>query len=1006
VGLLWGCEDDDPSTPLHEHTAVSAQVQPALVTLTAGATSTLHASALCGCGASIDESFSWTSSDPSIASVTASGLVTAKSFGSATIRAEAGTIGAEASVVVLPEGVVIGPAGGTVTSADGTLVLEVPAGALAQEVDIVVEKLDDAAFLGDPFFIPGTAFQVRPDALQLLQQARVRIRYDADHVPDGVDPDRLRLRQRTAAQWAATTGHQHRVQTREVEGTVGSFGTFGLLAIAGGHWVGPAGATLSSADGLLELEIPPGALDEWADVTLDPAEDASFAGDPAYVPGTSWAIGPDRLQLQERARLRIHYDPDLVPAVLDHDRLRIRERDRDQNRWNATHENQAHPAQNRVEARLERFGTFAIVGEPVGALVGPEGAVITIDDGALEIIVPAGALASVADIAATRVDDAVFAGDASFVPGTAWEMSPHGIQFQREVTLRIRYDPANLPAGTTPQHLRLRLHDAQGQQWRETQRNRLRLQEHAVEGDVWHFSTFALVRAPVGEGPVASVTVLPVGWQVDAGQQVQLSLDVRDIYGTLLSRTAVWNTSDAAVATVDVNGLVTGVTEGDVVISASVDGVTGSAAGKVMKGKDPVASVTLIPASLALGIGETGTFTAELRDATGTLLSGRAVSWNSGSPTVATVSQTGVVTGVGAGTTTITATSEGVSGSGDVSVAPPIALLQISDPGHEPLEIGLTKQLDATAWDAVGNVVPVVFTWTSSDESLATVDATGLVTGVGRGVVTITAAAMGLSDAVDIRVVGEGGAYGNNLSWPVVFADGIGITGQPVATDPGIRPTTAENVAVTGLPFFWDQNVPTYGIYFEQQTFNTWVAEWIDGSQGPPVEAQITWGDNLTHMTWSASRPIRVEQVLSATAVGTLAGYNMTYLYGQGPGEMQGTDGTTGDFIPTVYTVGPTLTIERISGPGGSVLATVASQPVGSEVNVVGKIIYGYNLWLFDWTPPTGVTPDGWYRITFEVAPGGHVALTTVGNVGDDLTYVPEIDPANNRSWIEIFVKP
>ena len=67
-------------------------------------------------------------------------------------------------------------------------------------------------------------------------------------------------------------------------------------------------------------------------------------------------------------------------------------------------------------------------------------------------------------------------------------------------------------------------------------------------------------------------------------------------------------------------------------------------------------------------------------------------------------------------------------------------------------------------------------TWSSSDESLATVDQTGLVTGTGRGVVTISVSAAGLTDSVDIRIVGEGGAFGNNLSWPVVFASPL--TGQ------------------------------------------------------------------------------------------------------------------------------------------------------------------------------------------------------------------------------------
>ena len=41
--------------------------------------------------------------------------------------------------------------------------------------------------------------------------------------------------------------------------------------------------------------------------------------------------------------------------------------DRTQQQWNDTHQNQVHQAQHRVEARIERFGLFSVVGDPVGS---------------------------------------------------------------------------------------------------------------------------------------------------------------------------------------------------------------------------------------------------------------------------------------------------------------------------------------------------------------------------------------------------------------------------------------------------------------------------------------------------------------------------------------------------------------------------------------------------------------------------------------------------------------
>ena len=82
----------------------------------------------------------------------------------------------------------------------------------------------------------------------------------------------------------------------------------------------------------------------------------------------------------------------------------------------------------------------------------------------------------------------------------------------------------------------------------------------------------------------------------------------------------------------------------------------------------PVASVVLSPATVSMVAGSTAQLTATPKDSAGTALSGRPVSWASGNGGVATVSGAGVVTGVAAGAATITATSEGKSGTATVTV--------------------------------------------------------------------------------------------------------------------------------------------------------------------------------------------------------------------------------------------------------------------------------------------------------------------------------------------------
>src|SRR5207247_2512576 len=82
----------------------------------------------------------------------------------------------------------------------------------------------------------------------------------------------------------------------------------------------------------------------------------------------------------------------------------------------------------------------------------------------------------------------------------------------------------------------------------------------------------------------------------------------------------------------------------------------------------PVASVTVSPATATVQVGQTMQLAAAPKDANGNSLSGRTITWASGSTAVATVSASGFVTGVAAGSVTITATSEGQSGTATITV--------------------------------------------------------------------------------------------------------------------------------------------------------------------------------------------------------------------------------------------------------------------------------------------------------------------------------------------------
>ncbi len=169
--------------------------------------------------------------------------------------------------------------------------------------------------------------------------------------------------------------------------------------------------------------------------------------------------------------------------------------------------------------------------------------------------------------------------------------------------------------------------------------------------------------------PVAAVTVTPSSGTVAIGRTVQLTATPRDASGNPLTGRAIsWSSSDNTIATVNSSGLVTGVVAGAVTITATSEGQSGTAS--ITVSGVPVASVTVSPASASVPVGQTVQLSATLRDANGTILTGRSVAWASNNTAVATVTGTGLVSAKVAGSATITATSEGQSGTAAMTVTP------------------------------------------------------------------------------------------------------------------------------------------------------------------------------------------------------------------------------------------------------------------------------------------------------------------------------------------------
>ncbi|HYR99477.1 MAG TPA: Ig-like domain-containing protein, partial [Gemmatimonadales bacterium] len=252
--------------------------------------------------------------------------------------------------------------------------------------------------------------------------------------------------------------------------------------------------------------------------------------------------------------------------------------------------------------------------------------------------------------------------------------------------------------------------------------------------------------------PVASVSVSPASATVLAGQAVQLTATLKDANGNVLSgRVVTWASSNTSVAIADVNGNVTAIAPGSATITATSEGQSGTAAITVTN--VPVASVTVTPASASIQQGQTIQLTATPKDANGNALTGRVVTWSSSNTSVASVNAGGFVTSGAAGSATITAASEGKSGTSAITVTSvPVASVTVS-PAPASVQAGQTVQLTATPKDVNGNpLTGRVVSWSSSNTAVATVNASGLVTGVVAGSATITATSEGQSGTSAITV--------------------------------------------------------------------------------------------------------------------------------------------------------------------------------------------------------------------------------------------------------------
>ena len=301
---------------------------------------------------------------------------------------------------------------------------------------------------------------------------------------------------------------------------------------------------------------------------------------------------------------------------------------------------------------------------------------------------------------------------------------------------------------------------------------------------------------------VTSISLNMQQTSIYIGRTAQLNATLQPDDAT--DKTVNWSSDNISVASVDAAGLVTGIGKGTATITATTADGRLSASCLFTVDSLHVTGISINPTSLEMGIEETHTLTVAIQP---TYATDKRVSWTSNDPTIATVDESGNVTGVSLGTTTITATTI----DGNYSASCTVTVKEISVTGvsidniSDNIYVGQSVQLTATIYPA--NAANKNVTWSlDGGEGYLTLTPEGLLTGISAGTVrrctfTVTTEDGGYTDSeyflrfsVNVRPGAVTGVTLDLAAW-------IGMVGETLQLHATVQPDDAENKAL-----IWETN--------------------------------------------------------------------------------------------------------------------------------------------------------------------------------------------------------
>lgn len=224
-----------------------------------------------------------------------------------------------------------------------------------------------------------------------------------------------------------------------------------------------------------------------------------------------------------------------------------------------------------------------------------------------------------------------------------------------------------------------------------------------------------------------------------------------------LTNAVTWSSSQGAVATISTSGQATGQSQGTTEIKAQQGNVSGAAS--LVVEQSALASIQITPATVSIAQQTSTPFQAigKFTDGSSQSLT-NSVIWTSSPASVATISDSagsqGLASGIAPGTATITAAFAGQVGTATLKVTDAVLLSITIAPSGASIPLGSSQQFsavgnfsDGTTQNLGGQVA-----WSSSNVNIAAINASGLASSVGTGTTTITAKMNGVSSTAVLTV--------------------------------------------------------------------------------------------------------------------------------------------------------------------------------------------------------------------------------------------------------------